>query len=149
MPWQEDDGELEHDVVAPWEAIKTVEEDFARPKRGQLFLVVLRTTVSSRQPRKALQRHGVRACGLDKLAIYSPRKYGSDNAHRLRFGMDAQNAVDVFDTDVAQDDEAFECSDVHLASCSHAADWQSFLSTLLETALDQGKRHSALVGLSR
>ena len=37
----------------------------------------------------------------------------------------------MYDTYVTQDDEAFECSDAHLACYHHAADWEAFLCTLV------------------
>ena len=64
VPKQEDDGELEHVVVVGWEGIHVavgMSSPFpSAPKCAQLFVEVFTTTESSRQQRKALQRHGVR-----------------------------------------------------------------------------------------
>ena len=143
MPKQEDDGELEHAVVAAWKGIQARQyaweksspcasgDDFAISTRTEAWTAVFRGADDDRVIAAAKKGAPTSWCAQrskNKLASFSLKKPGSEKAHRLACEW-TRRMQWMYDTYVTQDDEAFEYSDVHFASYLQAADWEAFFAS--------------------
>ena len=162
MPKQEDDGELEHAVVAAWDGdpgrqdawVNSSPRDsgdgFAISIWTETWTAVFRGADDDRVIAAAKKGAPTSWCSrhsLNKLASVSEKKYRSEKAHRLALEW-TRRMQWMYDTYVTQDDEAKNCSDAHFACYHHAADWEAFLCTLVATdSVRNTGEASALFGL--
>ena len=98
VPKQEEDGELEHVVVAAWEGIQARQDawvnsspcesrdDFAISISTEAWTGVYRGADDDRDfsaAKKGAPTSWCAQCSLNKMASFSLKKYGLEKAHRL------------------------------------------------------------------